>query len=160
MPNTLSDLKYFKVAVLGPALLLGLSLSLSACGGGNMTQPQVGPQAILNGNSLKTATSHWSSTKCRSQIELTSDFGFWSVVVNNAGDTYQGVGLWTASVDGDGLTDNLGGGLSGYSWVSALKSIQGSTASQSFTATVITEVNDTPQNLGTCTFTLVSKGLS
>lgn len=152
-----------KLTFLCSAGLLGLGLCLSGCGGGSMSGPpplQAGPNAIWNGAALAAASSHWASTQCRVQVEVTSDFGFWSVVVDNSGTTYSASGKWAVGPDSNSLTTNLGTGLVGFYWVSALKNIAGSTSSQAFTADVIVETGSTPQNLGTCTFVLTQKGLT
>jgi len=72
--------------------LIGIGLLLSACGGGTGTlgggHPlQTGPTAIFNGASLSSAKSHWRATNCSVQVELTSDSGFYSVVVDKTGKT-------------------------------------------------------------------------
>lgn len=52
--------------------LLALGSFLSACGGGSKSSPApvVGPNAILNGSSLATATTHWVATACAVQVDL------------------------------------------------------------------------------------------
>jgi len=141
--------------------LLGLGLFLSACGGGGTAPPlQQGPDAVLNGSTLAAAASHWVSTQCNVQVELTSDFGFWSVVTNSAGTTTSGSETWAAVPDSNSLTAGPGfGGETGAFWVSGLGNITGSTSSQTFTATVTVETGSTHQNLGSCTFALTQHTL-
>jgi hypothetical protein len=148
----------------GPAGLLGLSLFLTACGGGgsSMIAPQAGPEAVLNGASLTTATSHWVSTRCEVEAELTKDKGFLSVVTDTAGTTTYASETWTtAASNANSVTVGPGlGGEGGAFWITSLGNINGSTSSQAFTANVNVQTQDNPQNLGSCTFTLTQKGLS
>ena len=145
--------------------LIGLGLLLFACGcggsgtiGGDNQAPQTGPNAISNGSGLASAKSHWRSTNCTVQVELTSDHGFYSVVVDRSGKTSSGGGLWAAGPDANSLTTDLGSGLGGFLWVSALRTITGSTASQAFTANVIVQPNS--QTLSNCAFVLVQGSVS
>jgi len=144
--------------------LIGLGLLLSAfgCGGsgaigGGNQAPQTGPTAILNGDSLSFATSHWRSTNCSVQVELTGDYGFRSVVVDRTGTTSSAVGRWAPTPDGNSLTTNLGSGLQGFLWVSELITITGSTGSEAFTTNVIVQPNT--QTLIDCAFVLVQGAL-
>lgn len=147
------------------ALLLGIGLFLSACGGGgngtigggNQSQ-QSGPGAVVNGASLATAKSHWRGTNCGIQVELSSDYGFDSVVVDTSGKTSAGNGHWAVGPDAKSLTTDLGSGLVGFLWVSSLRTITGSTASQGFTANVVVGPNS--QTLVGCNFMLVQGGLT
>jgi len=116
--------------------------------------PTSGPEAVLNGSTIATATSHWVSTQCRVQVELTSDYGFFSVVVNSAGTTSSGSFIWTPGSQPNSVSVNGSSGLKGFSWVSELLNISGSTSSNAFTADAVVESNATPQSLGTCTFAL------
>src|ERR1035437_6143663 len=119
--------------------LLGLGLFLSACGGGGNVgigsgtggdTLQTGPNAILNGATLATGTSHWASTQCHVQVQLTSDHGFWSIVVDNTGKTSSGNFLWAVGPNPNSVTVKGGSGLGGFLWVAALGNITGSTSSQ------------------------------
>ena len=142
--------------------LLGLGLFLSACGGGyggGNTPPATGPNAILNGATLATATSHWVSSQCNVKVELNSDYSFWSIVTDTSGTTSSGSETWAVGPDPNSVTVGPGSGLGGFFWVSALKNITGSTSSQMFTASVTVETSSTPQSLGSCTFTLVQGNL-
>jgi hypothetical protein len=155
-----------KIARLSPAGLLGLlglGLFLSACGGGSggsNTSPQTGPDAILNGATLATATSHWVSTPCSVQAELTSDYGFLSVVTDDAGATTMASEEWAIGTNQASVTVGPALGLKGAFWISALDNIARAVSSQTFTANVVVETESTPQSLGSCTFTLTEKGLS
>ncbi len=149
--------------------LLGLGLFLFACGGGGSGKigssggnqsPPAGPNAILNGAALASATSHWTSAKCGVQVELTSDNGFYSVVVDSSGKTSSGTEKWAVGPDPNSVTVGPGNGLGGFFWVSALKTITGSTTSQTFSANVSVETGSTIQSLGVCTFVLVQAKLS
>lgn len=146
--------------------LLGLGIFLFACGGGGhgtigSQSPQAGPNAILNGATLASATSHWTAAKCGVQVELTSDFGFYSVVVNSSGTTSSGPEKWALGPDSSSVTVGPGdGGLGGFFWVSALKTITGSSTAQTFSANVSVETGSTVQSLGSCTFVLVQGKLS
>jgi hypothetical protein len=146
-----------------PVGLFVLSLFLSACGGSyggsNPIPPTTGPDAILNGATLATATSHWVSAPCNVQVELTSDYGFWSIVIDNSGTKSSGSFTWAVGPDPNSVTVGPGSGLGGFFWVSALKNITGSTSSQMFTANVTVETQSTPQSLGSCTFTLMQGNL-
>ena len=122
--------------------------------------PQSGPDAILNGASIATATSHWVSTHCGVQAELTSDYGFYSVVVDSAGTTSFSTETWAVGSNANSITVGPGNGLVGFFWISALGNITGSTSSQAFTASVTVQTGDTQQGLGNCTFALAAKGLS
>jgi hypothetical protein len=140
------------------AVLLAVGLFLSACGGGyggsNPTSP-TGPNAVLNGSTLATATSHWVSSACKVQVELTSDYGFWSIVVDTSGTTSSGSETWAVGPDPNSVTVGPGSGVAGFFWVSALTNITGSTSSQTFKAGVtVDDSSNTHQNLGTCTFAL------
>jgi hypothetical protein len=144
--------------------LIWASLVLSACGGGsgnatggggNTMVPQAGPNAVLNGASLATATSHWVSTDCSVQAELTGDHGFYSVVVDSRGTTSSGPEAWTVGSNANSVTVGPGvGGLAGFFWISALDNITGSTSSETFTAGVVVQTGSTGQSLGTCAFVL------
>ena len=142
--------------------LLGLCLFLSACGGGGSTTvTPVGAKAVLNGPTLATATSHWVASDCKVQAELTSDYGFLSVVTDTAGGTTTASLTWAAGSSSTSVTVGPSiGGQSGVFWITALSGINGSIASQTFTANVTVETGSTPQSLGSCTFTLTQKGLS
>lgn len=148
--------------LLGFIGLLGLGF-LSGCGGygtsSNTPPPATGPDAILNGGTLATATSHWVSTQCNVQVELTSDYGFWSIVVDNSGTKSSGSFTWAIGPDPNSVTVGPGSGLAGFFWVSALKDITGSTVSQTFSASVTVESQSTPQSLGSCTFALTQGNL-
>jgi hypothetical protein len=100
--------------------LLAVGLFLSACGGGyggsNPTSP-TGPNAVLNGGTLATATSHWVSSQCKVQVELTTDYGFWSIVVDTSGTTSSGSETWAVGPDPNSVTVGRGQALrdsSGY----------------------------------------------
>jgi hypothetical protein len=150
--------------------LLGLGLFLFACGGGGSGKigsgtgsnqsPQTGPNAILNGVALASATSHWTSAKCNVQVELTSDYGFYSVVVNSSGTRSSSPEKWAVGPDPNSVMVGPGDTLVGFFWVSALKTITGSTTAQTFSANVSVETGDTAQSLGSCTFVLVQGKLS
>jgi len=140
--------------------LLGLSLCLSACGGGGLTVTKSGAEAVLNGATLATATSHWVASTCRVQAELTADNGFLSVVTSPSGTTTQASETWAVGSNPDSVTVGPGIGLEGAYWITALGSISGSTTQESFTANVTVETSSTPQSLGSCTFTLTQKGLT
>jgi hypothetical protein len=148
------------------AALFTLALTLAGCGGGSgasIATPQTGVNAILNGATLATATSHWASTACRVQVELTSDNGFWSVVVDSSGTTTSAQETWTTAAGSDGTTVTIGPGLglATASWVSYLTGISGSTSSQTFTANVtVRDGTSATYPLGSCTFALIQKGLS
>ena len=135
--------------------VFAVGLFLSACGGGyggsNPTSP-TGPNAVLNGSTLATATSHWASSQCKVQVELTGDYGFWSIVVDSSGTTSSGSETWAVGPDANSVTVGPG---SGFFWVSALTNITGSTSSQTFNAGVtVDDSSNTHQNLGTCSFAL------
>jgi hypothetical protein len=138
--------------------LLVLGSFLSACGGGyggNNPAPPTGPNAILNGTNHTTATSHWVSSQCKVQVELTTDYGFWSIVVDTSGTTSSGSETWAVGPDPNSITVGPGSGVGGFFWVSALTNITGSTSSQMFTAGVtVDDSSNTHQNLGNCTFAL------
>jgi len=140
-----------------------LALGLSGCGGyggnNNTPPPATGPNAITNGDTLAVATSHWVSAQCNVQVELTSDYGFYSIVVDNSGTKSSGSFTWAIGPDATSVTVGPGSGLGGFFWVSALKDITGSTASQMFSASVTVETQSTPQSLGSCTFTLMQGNL-
>ena len=142
--------------LLRSAVLLALGLLLSACGGGDgfVHILPTGPNAVLNGDTLATATSHWVSSQCTVQVELTSDHSFWSIVVDTSGTTSSGSETWAIGPDPLSVTVGPGSGVAGFFWVSALTNINGSTASQTFTAGVTVKSSNTPQNLGNCTFAL------
>ena len=151
----------YKTGFSHSAMLLALSLSLSACGGGGMTVTKAGADAVLNGATLATATSHWVASSCKVQAELTSDHGFLSVVTDTAGGTTVGSETWAVGSNSNNVTVGPGfGGESGIFWITALSGISGSTSSATFTANVTVQTGSTPQSLGTCTFTLTQKGLS
>jgi hypothetical protein len=140
------------------ALLVVASL-MSACennsSSNTSTSGTTGPDAILNGSSLSSATSHWVGASCKVQVELTSDKGFWSIVVDTSGTTSSGGEMWAVGPNANSVTVGPGSGQSGFFWVSALTNISGSTSSQTFTAGVtVDNSTSTTQNLGTCTFTL------
>lgn len=156
-----------KISFLCALALIWLGLVLSACGGSsslgtvNNPVPQTGPNAILNGTALALATSHWVSTDCSVQAELTSNYGFYSVVVDTAGTTSSGPEVWAVGSNPNSITVGPGlGGLVGFFWISALDNITGSTSSQAFTATVVVQTGSTSQTLGTCAFVLKQGGLS
>ncbi len=141
--------------------VIALCSLLSACGGGSFNQQNnVGPTAILNGGTLSTASSHWVGQNCSIQVELTADGGFWFWGRNISGITVSGAGTW--SVDptdsASALMPNEMSGLEGTFWATQLKSIQGSTASRSFTADVIVALNagGGNQQLNSCVFGLQS----
>lgn len=144
--------------------LIAIGLLVSACGGGSGTigggsHPlQTGPTAIFNGASLSSAKSHWKATNCSVQVELTSDSGFYSVVVDKTGKTSSGGGHWLTGPDANSLTTDLSSGLGGFLWVSSLRTITGSTATQAFTANVLVQPNT--QVLSGCTFVLLQGPLS
>lgn len=149
--------------------LLGFGLFLFACGGGGKgtigsasgsQPPQTGPNAILNGAALSSATSHWSSARCGVQVELTSDYGFYSVVVDSSGKTSSSPEKWAVGPDPNSVMVGPGDTLGGFFWVSALKTITGSTTAQTFSANVSVETGSTSQSLGICTFVLVQGKLS
>jgi hypothetical protein len=148
------------ISWLRSATLLGLGGLLSACGGGSMPPQPTGVNAILNGSTLAKATSHWVSKSCAIQAELTSDHGFLSVVTNTSGDTTTASLTWTPSVSQNSVTVSSLGGEGGTFWITSMSGIGGSVASQQFTAAVTVETQDTPQNLGNCTFSLTQGGLS
>lgn len=128
--------------------------------GGSNPLPQTGPNGILNGASHAVATSHWVSARCNVQVELTSDKGFWSIVVDTSGKTSSGSETWTVGPDSASVMVGPGTGLGGFFWVSALGNITGSTSSQTFTANVSVKTVSTSQSLGNCSFALAQKGLS
>jgi len=147
--------------------LLGLGLFLSACGGGGNggigsgtigNTQQTGPNAILNGATGATSTSHWASTQCRVQVQLTGDHGFWTIVLDNTGRTSSGNFSWSVGPNPNSVTVNGGSGLAGFLWVAGLGNVTGSTSSQRFTAGVTVQPNS--QYLGSCTFVLVQGKLS
>lgn len=127
---------------------------------GNNPPPQTGPNAILNGASLAAATTHWVSARCNVQVELTSDKGFWSIVLDSSGKTSSGNETWTPGPDPTSVMVGPGTGLGGFFWVSGLGNITGSTSSQTFTANVSVKSVSTSQGLGNCSFALAQKGLS
>ena len=142
---------------------------MSACGGGGIassgsiggSKPQTGPNGILNGASLTAATTHWVAAGCHVQVELTSDKGSYTVVVDKTGTTSAGTGNWTIGADPTSVgISSSGGGLGGFYWVSYLQGITGSIASGSFTAGVSVTSGSTSQVLGTCSFILTQGKLS
>ena len=156
-------------AILLIAEMLAVGSLLSACGGGGNgstgsiggNKAQTGPYGILNGTSLTSATSHWVSTTCHVQVELTSDKGAYTIVVDRTGRTSAGTATWTIVSDPTSVgIISGGGGLGGFYWVSGLTQITGSVASQSFTAGVSVTTNSTSQSLGTCTFALTPGNLN
>jgi hypothetical protein len=142
--------------------LLGISLMLSACGGGSPPPQQSPVQAVQNGSSLASASSHWVSKSCALQAEIASNDGFLSIVTDTAGDTTTASLTWAAGTNGNSLTvtGSTPGGLQGAFWIASMTSISGSVASQQFTADVTVQTQDTPQNLGTCSFVLTQGGLA
>ena len=152
-----------KTQLLSFAMLLGLGLFLSVCGGGSGSStplPTTGPDAILNGATLSAATNHWVSTQCRSQVELNGDHTFFSIYVDKSGRMSSGSEKWSVGNDSNSVTVGPGdGGLGGFYWVSSLREISGSTSSKTFTADVSVETGSTNQTLGSCTFSLMQNGL-
>lgn len=151
-----------KLPLLRAAVLLGLGLFLSSCGGGsdqsNVT-PTAGPDAILNGGTLATATSHWVASGCAVQVELTSDYGFYSIVTSTSGTTTAESETWAVGPDANSVTVGPGTSQKGAFSVSNLGEIARST-STTFTANVTVVSLGTHQSLGTCTFTLTQQNLS
>ena len=103
--------------------LLGLGLFLSACGGGGNggigsgtigNTQQTGPNAILNGATGATSTSHWASTQCRVQVQLTGDHGFWTIVLDNTGRTSSGNFSWSVGPNPNSVTVNGRSDLAGF----------------------------------------------
>jgi hypothetical protein len=141
-----------------------LGLLFSACGGSSgsgTSSTSTGPDGILNGATLAASTSHWVSTQCHVQAELSSDNGFWSVVVNSVGTTYSGSEKWTLGPNPNSVTVGPGfGGVQGALWISALGDITGSVSSEAFTANVTVETGSTSQSLGGCTFVLAPGNLA
>ena len=132
---------------------------LSGCGGGSGSHNQnnQGPTAILNGSTTAAATNHWAAPNCGVQVELTADGGFLFAVTDISGTTSAGGGGWTASGNNGLTVTGAGSGLGGFTWVSSLTGISGSTSSGSFSAGVtVTDSTNTSQNLGTCSFSLQS----
>jgi hypothetical protein len=149
--------------------ILAFGLLLSACGGGGSgstgsiggPKPQTGPNGILNGASLAAATTHWTATRCGVQVELTTDHGFYSIVVDNKGTTSAGTEQWALGPDPTSIQAGPGTGLAGFFWVSSLGTITGSFASQTFTASVVVKSGSgTSQSLGSCSFTLAQGNLN
>jgi hypothetical protein len=139
--------------------MLTFALFIAGCGSnsssGSPPPPTTGPDAILNGSSLSSATNHWVSTSCNIQVELTSDKGFWSIVVDTSGTKSSASEMWAVGPDANSVTVGPGSGVAGFFWVSALTNMAGSTSSQSFTAGVtVDDSTNTHQNLGNCRFTL------
>lgn len=159
-PHGRSTLRLVSTLVLGMLLSSCGGSSGSSNTGGNNSSAQAGPSAVLNGASLASATTHWVSAQCHVQAELTSDSGFWSVVVDTSGTTSSGSETWTIGPDKNSITVGPGSGLKGFFWISALGEISGSTSSKVFTANVVVETSSNVQNLGSCTFTLAQGALS
>jgi hypothetical protein len=142
------------------ALLATIGL-FSGCGNGSgnssnssCTGPNTGNAAILNGSTLAGADSSWAAPSCSSaQLELTTDGGFkYSLAAGGVLATAQTT--WSPLGD-DGLQVSCGNVLC----VTSLTNISGSTCSQAFTAQVTIVSNGTSDNLGKCSFSLVSKPL-
>lgn len=130
-------------------------LMLAGCGGGSGSDSTItaGPRAVLNGSSLSSDKSHWSSN-CGTQVELAADGGFKWAVTDTTGTTSSGSSNWSAS-SGNGAVINFGGtSLGGFSWVTDLTNISGSAASKHFTSGVDVADANGSQNLGTCSFDL------
>lgn len=151
-----------RIPLLPATGLLALGLLLSSCGGGGSGAmgSQSGPYAVSNGATAGAATTHWTAPECGLQIALTNDYGFYSIVVDTSGHTSSGPETWALGTNANSITVGPGvGGLGGFFWVSALGNIAGSTASQSFSASVTVETGSTHQSLGTCTFTLAKRNI-
>jgi hypothetical protein len=147
-------------SLLCAAALLGLAL-LSSCGGGSdqtNAAPTAGPEAILNGATLAGATSHWVSSGCAVQVELTSDYGFYSMVTSTSGTTTAASETWAVGPDSDSVTVGPAPSLKGAFSVSNLGEITRLT-STTFSATVTVVSVATHQSLGSCTFTLAQQNL-
>jgi len=153
LPKMLSSWPYL-------AALIALGTFLTSCGAYNAGNPNpnpaTGPDAVINGANLATATTHWVSSDCNVQVELTSDSGFWSIVVDTSGTKSSGSETWAVGPDTDSITIGPGSGLVGFFWVSALTKITGSTTSKAFTADAYVTTQSTQQNLGICNFTLAN----
>jgi hypothetical protein len=140
-----------------------LKLLLTACGGGRSgsnSQVSIGPDGILNGSTLASASSHRVSQQCHVQVALTADGGFWSIVIDAGGTTTSMGDTWTVGPSSQSLTAGPGGGASGFTWVSAMTNISGSISSQRFSVGLNTNNgSDVPKSLGTCSFALQQGGL-
>ena len=135
-------------------ILVGLLLvtpMMTGCGNSGQKLTQ-GPNAVLNGGSIASATSHWVAQACGVQVEITSDGGFYSVVTDTSNTTWSGVGTWTAS-GANGLVTS-GFGAEGFFWVAELANISGSTSSGAFAAVTTVDGTGTQQTLGNCMFAL------
>jgi hypothetical protein len=148
-----------------------LTLALVACGNntgnkGNNTSSNVGPQAITNGQTLDTATTHWtaqSGQPCSGyglEIELTvGDSGFKSIIYDTNMTPHEQTGNWIPSANGASATMSYS--LSPGSWtVISLINIAGSTSSAGFVSGVNWNGYSGPtQAANTCVFNLASGGL-
>jgi hypothetical protein len=139
---------------LAAASLLCLAITGCGSGGNSNSTPAVtaGPQAILNGNSLTTATSYWVGSNCALKVEVAADGGLWSYVADSSGSKTTAGETWTASGT-NGLVTS--GALGAPFVISKLTNISGSTSSGKFTAgATVVDSSSTEQVLGTCSFSL------
>jgi len=154
-------------------ILIMVGVLLTACavtnknnnnsnGGGSN---DVGPQAITNGQTLDTATSHWtaqSGQPCSGygfEIELTvGDSGFKSVIYDTNMAPHTQTGNWIPSSNGGSATMSYS---SVGSWtVISLINIAGSTSSAGFVSGVNWNGYSGPtQTANQCVFNLASGGL-
>jgi hypothetical protein len=156
------------------AAILVLSALMVSCNGNNNTTvsgTNSGPDnpgsdnggntlAILNGETLASATTHWVSQACNVQVELTSDGGAWSIVVDPSGARSSVAHNWVAGPYPDSAKIGPGSTVAGISWISSLTNITGSTSAKSLSADVTVQNTTSSRGLGNCSFTLQPGGLS
>jgi len=133
---------------------------LVSCGGGSNADSgnNVGPNAILNGSTLATATTSWTASNCAVKVELTGDGGAKFAVSDESGITSSGTTTWSP-LGSDGATIKCGSGIGGFLCLGSLAHISGSTASQAFTAAVTAGGSNGSQTL-TCSFSLQNATLA
>jgi hypothetical protein len=152
--------------ILLPAMtLIIVGLLLTACtatnnssnGGGG--SGDVGPQAIINGQTLGSASTHWVSSNCGIPIDLEltlGDDGFKQNITDSNGYTHPATGNWTPSANGASATITYASGTNTADAVVSLINIAGSTSSAGFVAGVNTGYGI---SIPTCVFNLAGGGM-
>lgn len=152
-------------SVIAPTMILIMvGIFLTACATSNNSSKgggsnDVGPQAIINGQTLSSANTHWVSSNCGIPIdvELTlGDDGFKSNITDSNGYSHEYTGSWTPSSNGQSVTITYPAGTNTSDAVVSLINIAGSTSSAGFVA----GVNDGYGiSIPTCVFNLAGGGM-